>query len=164
MYNRNVIILVSLLVEVAYTDVILPTLPPVIQQFARIQSCTMTVYSELPPVIKYVFSNGMIQSVSIPRGGEQRYCCEGWEDAEGAFEGTAVCSKQQPNGTPYVTAEEYNDILAKVAEIRSAYEQFKALKTSIALAEKARALIDRVSEQQMNINFLQSILSRFNGA
>lgn len=164
MYNRNFIILVSLLVEVAYTDVVLPTLPPLIQQFARIQSCTMTVYSELPPTTIQVFRKGMFHPVSVPRGGEQTYCCEGWEDAEGAFEGTAVCSKQQANGTPYITAEEYNDILSKVAEIRSAYEYFKALKTATALAEKARALIFRVSEQHKKITRLQSILSHINGA
>ena len=161
MYNRSFIILLSLLVGVAYTDVILPTLPPLIQQFARIESCTMTVYIEPPPIKEYKFINGRFQVVFSQKGGEQSYCCKGWEDVQGDYEGgTAVCSRQQANATPYVTTEEYSNVLAKVAEIRSAYDQFKALRTATALAEKAKALIVKVSEQQTKIKRLQLLLSQ----
>lgn len=157
MCNRKFLMLVALLVGVAYADVMLPTMPPLIQHFARIQSCKMTVYAEYPPTTVYTFDPKYgFKAKLIPRGGKETYCCEGWEDAEGEFDGTSVCSKQLANSTPYVTSEEYKGVLKKVADIRSFYERFKALET---LLEKTKALASRVTVQQQKIYLLQHILS-----
>lgn len=158
MGNQKFFVLVSLLVAVTYADELLPTMPPLIQHFARIQSCKMTVYSEYPPtLVRYFdYKTGSMKSRVVPRGGKQTFCCKGWEDAEGAFDATSICSKQQPNSTPYITKEEYNDVLNKVDEIRSVYEQFKALE---ALKERAIVLLSQVRSQKEKMYQLLSGIS-----
>lgn len=157
MCNQKFFVLVSLLVA-TYADELLPTMPPLIQHFARIQSCKMTVYSEYPSttVSYFDYKTGSMKSRVVLRGGTQTFCCKGWEDAEGAFDATSICSKQQPNSTPYITKEEYNDVLTKVAEIRSVYERFKALE---ALKEKANLLLSRVRSQKEKMYQLLSGIS-----
>ena len=156
MCNRQFLMLVALLVGVACADVVLPTMPPLIQQFTKIESCKMIVYAEYPPMTVYVLEAGLLKAKLLPRRGEEMYCCEGWQDAEGDFDGTSVCSEQQANSTPYVTSEEYKDVLEKVAEIRRVHERIKALET---LVEKTKALGSRVRFQQQNIDLLQRLLS-----
>lgn len=152
--------LVSLVVVVTYADEILPTMPPLIQHFTRVESCTMKIYwkaSVVSPTQYFDWKSGLMKTDSVINGGEKQYCCKGWEDAVGTFEtSTSVCSKEQPNSTPYITTEEYNDVLNKVEEIRSVYEGFKALE---ALKEKATALFSRVRSQKEKIYQLFTTLS-----
>ena len=152
--------LVSFVVVVTYADEILPTMPPLIQHFTRIESCTMTVYWEAVVSSTAQFfdvKSGLMKPITFKNAGTLTYCCKGWEDAVGIFEtSTSVCSKEQPNSTPYITTEEYNEVLDKVAEIRSVYEGFKALG---ALKEKATALFSRVRSQKEKIYQLLTRLS-----
>lgn len=152
--------LLSFVVVVTYADEILPTMPPLIQHFTRVESCTMTVYWEAvesSTVLYFDATSGVLKFRTYKNAGTLIYCCKGWEDAVGVFEtSTSVCSKEQPNSTPYITTEEYNEVLDKVAEIRSVYEGFKALG---ALKEKATALFSRVRSQKEKIYQLLTRLS-----
>ena len=152
MYYQRFLVLVSFVVVVTYADEILPTMPPLIQHFTRVESCTMKVYWEtvVSSTVQYFNTTaGRMMPRTYKNAGTRTYCCKGWEDAVGKFEtSTSVCSKQQPNSAPYITTEEYKDVLNEVADIRSFYEGFKALE---ALKEKATALFSRVRSQREKI-------------